>query len=211
MSLSRTSAAYNVIYAVVLGTACAGILTAGSKLLGPYREANERADEIRDVLGILGVPFEPGASSADLIALFEKNVRREQRGRLTLYRQVDAGGRVLAVAVPLAGRGLWGPIRGWLALEPDLKTIRGITFQAPDETPGFGGEIMKAPFRDQFRGKTIYGPDGRPTLRVTRGEGPTGPNEVHAVSGATLTSSKVHEILNDLVRQIAEETQADVR
>jgi len=46
---------------------------------------------------------------------------------------------------------------------------------------------------------------------VTRGEGPTAANEVHAVSGATLTSDKVDRILNDLVRQIAEETQADVR
>lgn len=203
MRAKRPSLAYTIGYVVVLGAVCAGLLTAANRALAPYREANEQAAEIRDILTALGVPFPEGAGAQQLQALFEQAVRKETRGNLAFYLSTDPAGRTQAVAVGFAGKGLWGPISGWLALEPDRKTIRAITFQAPDETPGIGGEITKPAFRDQFKGKVILAADGTPGIRITRGDGPTGPNEVHGVSGATLTSDKVQEMLNARIREIA--------
>lgn len=207
MSREKSGLGYNVLYAAVLALVCAGLLTAAAEALAPFREANERAATARDVLVVLGIPCPEDASSAEVVRLAEERVSTEQRGSLTFYRAMDERGRVRAVAVPFTGRGLWGPVTGWLALEPDLATIRAITFRAPEETPGFGGEIVKEPFRDRFRGKHIYGPAGEAGFAITRGEGPTGPNEIHALSGATLTSDKVRQILDDLARRIAQETR----
>src|SRR3990172_2366907 len=122
---------------------CAGLLTGVGKALGPYKQANERADEVRNILRVLGVPFDPKAGAKDLLKVYEKNVREEKQGSLTFHAYVSEGssGGAKAVAVPFAGSGLWGPVAGFLALDPDRKTIHGITFYKQEETPGLGGEI----------------------------------------------------------------------
>jgi Na+-transporting NADH:ubiquinone oxidoreductase subunit C len=109
------------------------------------------------------------------------------------------------VAVPFAGQGLWGPIKGFLALKPDLKTIHGVTFHEQEETPGLGGEIGADWFRDQFKGKSIEDAQGKRGIRIRRGGGATGPNEVDAITGATMTSERVEEMLNAAVARIAGE------
>ena len=53
------------------------------------------------------------------------------------------------------GRGLWGPIKGLVALGPDLKTLESITIIAQEETPGLGGRISETKFLDQFRKKKL--------------------------------------------------------
>jgi len=42
--------------------------------------------------------------------------------------------------VPVRGKGLWGPIWGYLALDDDLNTIYGAVFDHDKETPGLGAE-----------------------------------------------------------------------
>ncbi len=124
--------AYTLVYALVLGIVCSVLLTGAGQFAKPYREANEKADKVRNILQVLGVPVPKGASTQEL----EKAVQERTLGDLTVYTAGGAGG---AVAVPFAGPGLWGPIEGLLALEPDMRTIRGITFNKQEETPGLGG------------------------------------------------------------------------
>ena len=129
---------YTFTYAAVLGTVCALLLTGAGRFTASYREANAQAEKVRNILAVLEVPFEPRAASQELLAVFERYVLAEERGDLTLYLYVDpeAGQGLKAVAVPFAGQGLWGPIKGFLALKPDLKTIHGVTFYEQEETPG---------------------------------------------------------------------------
>ena len=190
---------YTIVYAVVLGTVCAALLTGVGGFTAPYRQANEKAEEMRNVLGVLGVPFEPRSSSKELIEIFDGNVRVEERDGLTLYVYADEE-RVRAVAVPFEGQGLWGPVKGFLSLEPDMTTIRGVAFHEQEETPGLGGEIASTWFRNQFIGKSIVAEDESPGIRIRRGG--HGPNEVDAITGATMTCEKVEAMLNTVIVQI---------
>ena len=58
--------------------------------------------------------------------------------------------------IPLRGKGLWGPIWGFIALEEDLNTVYGAVFDHKGETPGLGAEINQLFFQEPFIGKTIF-------------------------------------------------------
>jgi len=197
---------HTLTYAACLGAVCSLLLAAVGHLTAPYREANERAEEVRSILGVLGVPVEAGASSRDLLEVFERNVRVRKRDGLDLY-VYEAEGRERSVAVAFSGPGLWGPIRGFLALEPDMRTIRAITFHQQEETPGLGGEITSEWFRDQFRGRSIVSEEGRPGIRIGGSGG--GPNRVDGITGATMTCRKVEDMLNRLIERLMKEAGSD--
>lgn len=201
---------YTLAYALVAGTTCAAALTVVGQFTQPYREANERAEKVRNILGVLGVPFDRKAPPKTLNDLYEKTIREETRGDLTVYVHAKPGepGQVDAVAVQFSGAGLWGPIEGLLALEADMQTIRGVSFYKQEETPGLGGEIGSTEFKKQFKGKSIFSPDGKPGIRILRGKWPRKKaNEVDGLTGATMTCSKVQAMLNAVITQIVEEHQ----
>ena len=197
---------YTIFYAVVLGVVCALILTGVGQFTAPYRKANAKAEEIRNILGVLEAPFEADASAAELLEVFKGVVEEGEYGNLTVYKYVEdgPGSEPRAVAIPFAGPGLWGPIKGFLALEPDMKTIRGITFHEQEETPGLGGEIGAEWFRNQFKGKSIYDEDDNPGIFIRKKGEASGINEVDGITGATMTCDKVQAMLNAAIEEVSE-------
>ncbi len=195
---------YTIGFAGVLGTVCALLLTGAATFTKPYAESNAKVEEIVNILSALGVPFEKGASAQELEKVYDQSVQEQQRGDLTLYAySAPGGGAPKAFALRFSGPGLWGPIEGFLALEPDLKTIRAITFYHQEETPGLGGEISADWFKKQFVGKSIVDAAGQPGIRIG---GPAGPNAVNAITGATLTCDKLQAILDGVVKELVEGT-----
>lgn len=98
--------------------------------------------------------------------------------------------------VPLRGKGLWGPIWGYISLEADMNTIYGASFAHKSETPGLGAEIETEKFQQQFIGKKIFDESGD-FVSVTVIKGGAPPNDMHgmdAISGATITSKGVSEM-----------------
>ena len=197
-----------LLYAAVLGTACALVLTAAGGLTRPYREANQQAERVRNVLDVLGVTYAPDASAADLVRVFGRDVRTERRGALDVFSYAPQG-HVEAYAVLVSGQGLWGPIHGVLALGPDRNTIRAVRFYHQEETPGLGGQITSAAFQKQFVGKRVTDADGRPGLRLVAPGTAKAPNEVDAITGATMTSARVERILNTTIRQLRQTGHTD--
>ncbi len=198
---------YMLYYSGVLGTVCALLLTAVASFTAPYKEANIDAERNRNILNVLQVPYPAEASSRQLVKIFEDNVRLEQLGKLKVYRYVPPGDydNEETVAVGFEGPGLWGPIKGFLALGQDMKTIRGITFYEQEETPGLGGEIASTWFQEQFVGKSIVDEAGNVGIVIrSRSEKPK-PNEVDAITGATMTCNKVEAILNAVIKDIVKE------
>ncbi len=195
---------YTLLYAAVMGTVCAGLLTGVGSLVAPYREANARAEEVRTILGVLEIPFDAESSSQEQVEAFDRNVISEEREGLTIYFYVKGGSakKAEAAALPFAGQGLWGPIEGFLALEPDMKTIRGVTFHKQEETPGLGGEIGSAWFQDQFKGRSIEDARGKPGIRIRRQGGAEAPNEVDGITGATMTCARVEKMLNAVIERV---------
>ena len=199
---------YTLFYAGVLGTVCSLLLTAAASFTKPYQQANAKAEKNRNILGVLQVQYSPGASSQELVKIFEDNVRQEQLGGLEIYRYVPpkGSGADETVAVGFEGPGLWGPVKGFLALDKDMRTIRGITFYEQEETPGLGGEIASDWFREQFVGKSIVDQAGNPGIIISSSEGEAS-NKVDAISGATMTCDKVQAMLNEAIKSIVQEKQ----
>jgi len=197
---------YTICYAGVLGTVCALLLTAVDSFTAPYKEANADAQRNRNILNVLQVPYPAEASSQQLVKIFEDSVRLEQSGELEIYRYVPPkdSDNDETVAVGFEGPGLWGPIKGFLALGQDMKTIRDITFYEQEETPGLGGEIASSWFEEQFKGKSIVDGDGTAGIIVSSAGEPAA-NKVDAITGATMTCDKVQAMLNAVIKDIVEE------
>ena len=202
---------YTLGYAGVLGAVCAFLLTAVASFTAPYRAANADAERKRNILTVLQVSYPAEVSSQELLGIFEASVRQEEFNELELYRYVPPkdSGKDESVAVTFEGRGLWGPIKGFLALGPDMRTIQGITFYEQEETPGLGGEIASDWFRNQFSGKSIVDRAGRPGILIGASDGKAAQNQVDAITGATMTCDKVEAILNSVIKRIVEENDED--
>ncbi|TWT58680.1 Na(+)-translocating NADH-quinone reductase subunit C [Thalassoglobus neptunius] len=115
--------------------------------------------------------------------------RRETVGLAYLVN--DSSGKLETVVVPIYGKGLWSTLYGYIALEADCRTVRGITFYQHGETPGLGGEVDNPKWKAQWVGKEIISADGVPDLKVTKPGNATADNQVDGLSGATITSSGV--------------------
>ena len=199
---------YALVYAAILGTVCALLLTAAADVTAPYRQANAEAEEILNILMVLDVNLPPDTSTKQLSDVFKNNVREEQRNGVEAYVRFQPGAqeKIQAIALRFSGAGLWGPIKGFLALEPDMKTIRGVTFYEQVETPTLGGEIAAKWFRDQFAGKSIADGSGNPGIIISSA-GETAPNKVDGISGATMTCDKVQKMLNEVIKKISKEKE----
>jgi len=199
---------YTLVYAAVLGSVCALLLTAAASVTAPYRQANAEAEEILNILIVLDVNLPPDTSAKELGEVFKKTIREEQRGGIAayVYFKPEAQERIEAIALRFSGRGLWGPIKGFLALEPDMKTIRGLAFYEQEETPSLGGEIASSSFREQFVGKSIVDEDGEPGIIISSAGEPAR-NKVDAISGATMTCNKVQKMLNEVIKSIIKEKE----
>lgn len=200
---------YALAYALVLGATCALLLTAAAEVTASYRQANAEAEEILNILMALKVPLEPGTSAKQLGEVFKNNVREAERGGIStyVYSSPEARERIQAIALRFSGPGLWGPIKGFLALEQDMKTIRGITFYQQEETPGLGGEIVTEGFRKRFVGKTILDKDDNVGIVICKPGSAKQQNEIDGITGATMTGDKVQAMLNEAIKSIVEEKQ----
>ncbi len=109
----------------------------------------------------------------------------------------DDGGKKFIV--PVRGRGLWGPIWGYLSFEPDMNTIFGAIYDHEGETPGLGAEINTSWFEGAFKGKKIFDDNGSfVSVQVVKGGTPdSNPHGVDAISGGTITSKGLEDMLQD--------------
>lgn len=105
-----------------------------------------------------------------------------------------------SLVLPIEGDGLWSTLYGYIAMEMDMQTVRGITFYAHEETPGLGGEVDDPDWQANWEGREIYDENWEPTLEVVQGEdvGPPEeePHRVDGLSGATITARGVHNMIH---------------
>jgi len=140
---------------------------------------------------------------------------------LPIYIRVD-NDEVQGIALPIAGKGLWSTIFGYIALNPDTDSVLGIQFYKHGETPGLGGEVEKKWFTDNFvnhpskqtNGEIQYIPkkirdkSGKiVSIKVVKGgvdyseSNTSSIHQVDGISGATVTADGVTDfLLEDLLR-----------
>ena len=115
-----------------------------------------------------------------------------------VYKKLDEQGQLELLVLPIEGKGLWSTMYGFVALGPDLRTVRGLAYYQHGETPGLGGEVDNPRWKALWPGRQAYDDQGRPAIEVVRG--PAGPVEqdphrVDGLSGATITSRGVTAML----------------
>ncbi len=125
----------------------------------------------------------------------------KRRPNIAKIFTLSENGELQRVVLPVHGYGLWSTLYGFVSLEGDANTIEGLGFYAHAETPGLGGEVDNPRWKQQWVGKSVYGDDLiQPQIRLVKGGvDPNDQNREHKVdslSGATLTSRGVEQLLN---------------
>lgn len=124
--------------------------------------------------------------------------RRPEVVKVYLLRD---GEEVTRVVLPVHGYGLWSTLYGFVSLKGDANTIEGLGFYDHAETPGLGGEVDNPRWKAQWVGKELYGSDKtEPKISLVKGGVDAGSrnkeHKVDALSGATLTSVGVENLVN---------------
>lgn len=127
----------------------------------------------------------------------------DRREKLAFVYEVREGEEVDLYVLPIYGKGLWSTLWGFLAIDSDGRTLRGITFYEHAETPGLGGEVdneaWKANWTSETSPKYAYNEDGEVAIQVIKGTvdrgSPRAPYQIDGLSGATITTRGVSEMV----------------
>jgi len=118
---------------------------------------------------------------------------------LPVFNATTENGEKITI-LPVEGKGLWGPIYGYVSLKSDMNTIYGVTYDHKGETPGLGAEINTTPFESMFIGKKLYEADKFVSIGVLKGGAKKDdPHNVDAISGGTITSKGLQKMLLDCI------------
>lgn len=127
----------------------------------------------------------------------KKNVKLADRQLPVMKCRLDDGS--IKYVLPVYGAGLWGPIWGYIAMNDDGNTIYGANFSHEGETPGLGARIADQDFQDKFVDKHLFKEgEYKGVVVLKRGQkSTTGAEQIDALTGATITSRGVSDMLAD--------------
>ena len=112
---------------------------------------------------------------------------------------VKADDQIERIIFPLYGKGLWSTMYGFMALDRDLKTIKGFTFYEHGETPGLGGEVDNPKWKATWKGKLAFDKGWNVRIEVIKGEVDPASAEaryqIDGLSGSTLTTRGVDNLV----------------
>ena len=194
---------YTVIYAAVLVAVVAVILALAASLLKDKQQRNVEVETKQMILRSAYLAKDV-SSAADKAAYIEQEydkyikditVTADNGEELNVYVCTINGEEMHIFRVE--GPGLWGPIWGYITLAGDMNTIYGAIFDHKGETPGLGSEISTPFFYDKFKGKQLFDGTGKfVSVQVVKGGvDPSSKHQVDAISGGTITSKAVEDLL----------------
>ena len=195
--MKKYSNTYIFAYITALVTVIAVVLTLVSTGLKPRRDRNKQAEKCQQILRAAGHDIDR-SKAVDAFSNLAEPLTDDGRQ----YRVICADGSK-GIALRLDGKGLWGPIWGYVVLTEDGSTIKGVAFDHKSETPGLGAKITDEAFLKSFKGKKLYDKDGKfVSVRVLKPGNSSEiaeENRVDAISGATITSRGVDEMLHSSI------------
>ena len=213
---------YIFVFSTIMVVIVAALLSTAAMVLQPLQEKNIEIQKKRNILS--SIRIENNAKNAE--ELYDKyisnsfviNAKTEEQESFNAF-EIEMGlemrnspdKRSLPIfisslddgtqkyIVPVHGKGLWGPIYGFISLNDDFTTLYGAVFNHDDETPGLGAEINTDWFGAQFADKKIFNNNMEfiSIDLVKGGADPESLNEVDGISGGTLTSNGLEKMLYD--------------
>lgn len=213
--MNTNSNSYTIIYASVLVVIVAFLLAFVSSSLRDKQNKNIELDTKKQILAALNVRdvkdvdseynkyvkkdmlMQPDGSLKENTGAFATSYEKEakENGRLHIF-VAEVNGEPKYV-FPVYGVGLWGMIWGYVALDGDKDTVCGTYFSHAGETPGLGAEIATTNFQNLFKGKKTI-ENGEIALGVVKNGKVVKPDyQVDGISGGTITSNGVNQMLKD--------------
>ncbi len=222
MAINKESSAYTFTFSIIMVIVVGAVLSSLSLGLKPMQDENRKVKKQMDILSAIGIDSDRSTASdlydKHIIGSYVISSRGEQlEGEEAFYvdvqkqirdKTIQPEDRLFPIfeaeteegkkyVLPVVGKGLWGPIWGYVALASDMKTIAGVSFDHKGETPGLGAEINQTFFQDRYKNAKIS-IDGRfaPVTVVKDGTGSSDPQRVDGITGGTITSKGVEEMMN---------------
>lgn len=187
-----STSARMILVLTIITTLVGGVLSAWDGFTQP-RIAQHRLEALK-------------AAIADVLPEYD-HYEEVQAGEMTFYVGKDASGKTVGIAFQAAGSGFQGEISMMVGVEPDFTNITGLTILSQVETPGLGTKIVEDPtnkenpdwFTDQF-----VDAETQPEIQALKNQQPDAPTEVAAITGATISSKAVVDILNSTLDRAKE-------
>ena len=222
--MNTNSNSYIILYSSAMVVIVASILSFAAMELQPLQEKNQNLEKKQSILRAINIDTtrdaadelynryisntividnegneKEGLNAFDIDIAEELDKSPESRN-FPLYIYEHEGRKT--IIIPVRGKGLWGPIWGYVSVEDDFNTIYGATFSHDSETPGLGAEIATKKFQNQFIGKKLFNEEGEfVSVEVKKGEAdPQASHEVDGISGGTITSNGVEDMLKDNIK-----------
>lgn len=214
--MNKQGNTYTFLYSTILVVVVAALLAIVALWLQPAQNENIENEKRQNILRTVHIES-TAANSAELfgkyiVKQFVINSKGEEiEGNaftidLAAQSKVDCEKKLLPVFVanidgsnkyilPIYGSGLWGPLWGYISLNDDKNTVYGVVFDHKGETPGLGAEITTEVFQKQYQGKLIFDNNRLVSILVKKGGRAVGPHEVDAISGGTITSKGVEDMV----------------
>lgn len=159
--------------------------------------------DAKEVAG-LAIPYDQRKASSDATLSAPLDSKQDiaglsRREKYSSVYLVDKSDGSQLIVLPIRGYGLWSTLWGFLALDADGNTIRGLTYYDHLETPGLGGEVDNPDWKAKWQGKLVYNENGKVAIQVIKGNVlPNDPEKdfkVDGLAGATITSRGVTNML----------------
>jgi len=147
------------------------------------------------------------AAISDVLPPYDNYEEKDINGYKVYIGKIDGSTQPVVIAFKVEGSGFQGNISIMVGVDPSFTSITGIKVLEQIETPGLGTKIVEDPsnksnifwFPEQFTDVVI-----EPEIVVLKNKIPQKPNEVQAISGATISSKAVVRILNDNIQNLKE-------
>lgn len=221
--MDTNSNKYTFIYSVIMVVVVAALLTIVALGLQPRQQKNIELEKKRNILSSLNIESTPevvenlfdkyiiesftintAGEKVPEVEAFTINLKDELKKApevqsWPLYvAKIDDGSTKYIFA--LYGKGLWGPIWGYIAMNDDFTTVYGVYFDHKSETPGLGAEISTPTFQAKFVNKKIFDESGKfVSVDVVKGGAGDNMYAVDAVSGGTITSNGLRDMLKNCI------------
>ncbi|NVJ66491.1 MAG: Na(+)-translocating NADH-quinone reductase subunit C [Gammaproteobacteria bacterium] len=118
-----------------------------------------------------------------------------KRSQIANVYIVKKDGQLDSIIFPIHGKGLFSTLYGFIALDKDLKTVKGLKYYEHGETPGLGAEVENPSWLAKWPGKQVLDANGEPVLALVKNVADDN-NEVDALSGATWTTNGVESMIH---------------
>jgi|GEM_PF-802 len=226
--INRDSNVYTVVYAAVMVVLVAVVLAFTSQSLRSFQKQNEDNDKRQQILRSINVNVSSSEAETKYNELIKEAFLVNENGEKVegdafatdvvkaatehqypvFVANVDGQPKYI---MALHGAGLWGPLWGYISVDSDKNTIYGADFSHQGETPGLGAEISKPAFSNEFKGKKIFMSGEFKSVAVVKpGKSVAGQDYVDGISGGTITSKGVDEMLFNSLSGLLSEKNKEV-